>query len=108
MPRSPQTSVLDRDTPTFTRSSTDLCEIYSCAECGRRRVWGHATTRTGVFPPEPTPALRCERCGTTRRHGFVESRALDVTTALGWTGDPGATEARVIAMRWRGRDGGEL
>jgi len=96
------------ENPTVTRSSTDVCEIYACAECGAKRVWGHATTRPGVFPPEPTPALRCERCGTTRHHGFVETRALDVSVTLGWRGEAGATEARVIAVRWHRRDGGEL
>jgi DNA-directed RNA polymerase subunit RPC12/RpoP len=96
------------ENPTVTRSSTDVCEIYACADCGAKRVWGHATTRTGVFPPEPTPALRCERCGTTRRHGFVESRALDVTATLGWWGEAGATEARVVGVKWRGRDGEEI
>jgi len=105
MPRSP--SVIGTDAPTFTRSSTDLCEIYACGECGARRVWGHGPTRT--FPPEPTPVLNCAgRCRTTRRHGFVESRALDVTVTLGWTGEAGSTEARVIGVRWRGRDGEEL
>lgn len=95
---------------TFTRESTGVFEIYACGSCGARRPWGNGHVRITALPPEPTPALRCERCRTTTRHGFVESRALNVETTLKWSPSDscGAPAAWVVGVEWTGVDGNGL
>lgn len=101
--------MIHMDKATFTRESTSTFEIYACGPCGARRVWGNGYVRVTALPPEPAPALRCERCGTTTRHGFVESRALNVTTTLEWRDDPtGIPVAYVAGVEWKGMDGTDL
>lgn len=88
------------------RSTTELCEVYGCATCGTKRVWGAGGMRAGraALPPNPTPVLRCAgRCGTTTPHVYILTRPLTVTRQYAWgRTEAGDVEARVARVEWRG------